>query len=196
MNNLTEQHNQLSKKLGNYADQTGNLNMIRGNILDLERELSIVEFKDAQVDKIYNRKRLGFVMLVVTPVALALAYLLTVGVVFAFVFQDVDGWIKKMGVYSIIFFLFVFIGVVVYNKTIKLRNKLFNTPIPSVEHAKNKTVIETIEVRLDGYRSKELEYKEKQYIYVQLKAQQGDLERKLNALESKYKEAVLVSGEI
>jgi len=195
MDNLVEQHGQLAKKLEKYTDQTGNLNMIRGQIQDTERELSLVRFKDQQVDKIYNRKRLGFVLIILTPIALALSYYLTVGVVFALVFQNTDEWFKKLGVCALLFLLFIFIGIAVYNNTKKLRNKWFKTPIPSVEHAKNQTAIKSIELRLDGFRSRELEYKEKQNIYLQLSARQSDLERKIDALEGKYKEAALVSGE-
>ena len=95
MNNLAEQHSPLTKRLEKYPDQTGNLNNVRGKIIDIEREASMVKFKDEQVDKIYRRKRLGFVLLIDTPIALALSYMMTIGVIFAFVFRDVDGWLKK-----------------------------------------------------------------------------------------------------
>ncbi len=195
MNNLAEQHSQLNEKLKKYPDQTGNLNNVRGKIIDIEREASMVKFKDEQVDKIYKRKRLGFVLLIDTPIALALSYVLTIGVIFAFLFSNVDSWLKKFGVCAILFVLFNLIGIAIYNNTKKLRKKWFNTPIPAEEHAKNKTALRAIESKLDVCRSKELEYKEKQKMYLQLKGDIADLERKINALEGKYKEAVLVSGE-
>lgn len=196
MNNLAEQHSQLIEKLNNYPDQTGNLNNVRSKIIDIEREASQVKFKDEQVDKIYKRKRLGFVLLIDTPIALVLSYVLTIGVVFAFLFSDVDSWLKKFVVCAALFILFNAIGIALYNNTKKLRKKWFNTPIPAEEHAKNKTALRAIESKLDVCRSKELEYKEKQKIYLQLKGDIVDLERKINALENKYKEAVLVSGEL
>ena len=79
---------------------------------------------------------------------------------------------------------------------IKIRKKLFGTPIPKEEHTKNKTLLKGIDDKLDICRSKELEYKEKQKQYMMLKAQQEELKRKIEALEGKYKEAVLMSGEL
>lgn len=196
MNNLAEQHSQLTKRLESYPDQTGNLNMVRGKIIDIEREVSSIKFKDEQVDKIYKRRRLGFVLLIDTPIALALSYLLTIGVIFAFVFRDVDGWLKKFGVCVALFVLFNQIGILIYDSTKRLRKKWFDTPIPAQEHAKNQTALKAMESKLDICRSKELEYKEKQKQYLQLKGDILEVERKLNALENKYKEAVLVSGEL
>ncbi|MBR3832782.1 MAG: metallophosphoesterase [Lachnospiraceae bacterium] len=196
MNNLADQHSKLSNKLEKYPDQTGNLNKIREKIREIEYEANTISFKDQQVDKIYSRRRLGFVLLVDTPIALALAYMLTIGVIFAVVFRDVDGWISKTLVCVGLFAVFNLIGLVIYNKTKKQRNKWFGTPIPQEEHIKNKNMLKALDIKLDACLSKETEYKEKQKIYLQLSKEKEELQRKMNALEAKYKEAVLVSGEL
>ena len=196
INTLAEEHAKLSKKLEKYPDQTGNLNMVHEKIRSIEYEAEQIKFKDSQVDKIYSRRRMGFVLLVDTPIALVLAYFLTVGVVFAMVFQNVNGWVLKVGVCIGLFALFNSLGILLYNSTKKLRKKLFGTPIPQEEHSKNQMNLKAIDDKLDVCRSKELEYKEKQKQHLMLKAQQEELKRKIEVLESKYKEAVLVSGEL
>ncbi len=196
MNNLADEHGKLAKKMEKYPDQTGNLNKIREKIREIEYEAELIRFKDEQVDKIYNRRRLGFALLIDTPIALVLAYFMTVGVIFAFVFQDVDGWISKVLVCIALFALFHMIGYALYNKTKKLRKKLFETPIPHEEHAKNKAMLQTIDEKLEVLLNKETEYRAKQKVYLKLSKEKAELEKKLTALEGKYKEAVLVSGEL
>ncbi len=196
IDNLADEYGKISKKLEKYPDQTGNLNMVNEKIREIEYEAELIKFKDAQVDDIFKRKRLGFVLLVDTPIALILAYFLTIGVIFALVFRDVDGWVFKVVVCVLLFAVFNVTGLIIYNSTKQLRKKLFGTPIPKEEHTKNKTLLKNIDDRLDICRSKELEYKEKQKQHMVLKVQQDDLKRKIEALESKYKEAVLMSGEL
>lgn len=196
MNNLADDHSKLTKKLEKYPDQTGNLNMVREKIRSIEYEMNTVRFKDEQVDKIYSRRRLGFILLVDTPIALALAYLLTIGVIFAFVFRDIDGWISKTLVCMVLFVIFNLLGMLIYDSTKKQRKKWFQTPIPQEEHIKNTNMLKALESKLDVCLSKETEYKERQKLHLQLAKEKEELERKINALEGKYKEAVLVSGEI
>ena len=196
MNNLANEHNKLTQRLEKYPDQTGNLNKVRERIRSIELDMTQVRFKDEQVDKIFKRRRLGFVLLVDTPIAFVLAYFLTIGVIFALVFQDVDGWLAKVGVCIVMFAIFNALGLLIYNNTKMLRKKLFGTPIPKEEHPKNKTSLKALEAQLDICQSKETEYKEKQKVHLKLKKELDELDRKINALEGKYKEAVLVSGEI
>lgn len=196
MNNLVEEYGRLNKKLEQYPDQTGNLNLVREKIRSIEYEATQVKFKDEQVDKIFSRRRLGFVLLVDTPIALALAYFLTIGVIFAFVFQDIEGWQSKVGVCILLFVIFNALGILIYNSTKGFRKKKFGTPIPEEEHPKNKTKLKALEAQLDICQTKEVEYREKQKVHLKLKGEIEELERKITALESKYKEAVLVSGEL
>lgn len=196
MKNLADEHNKLAKKLEKYPEQTGNINAIREELRSIEYDAGIVRFQDEQVDKIYKRRRLGFILLIDTPIAIFLTYVLTVGVIFSLVFQDVEGWIKQLAVGIILFVIISVLGMLVYNKTRRLRKKLFDTPIPYEEHTKNQTILKSLEAKADLCASKELEYKEKQRIYLDLMMEKKELENKMNILEGKYKEAVLVSGEL
>ena len=196
INSLVDNHKKISKKLEKYPDQTGNLNLVREKIRTIEYEATTVKFKDEQVDKIFRRKRLGFVLLVDTPIALAIAYMLTIGVIFAVVFRDVDSWIYKTLVCVALFAVFNMLGILLYNKTKKQRKKWFGTPIPQEEHLKNKNTLKALESQVDVCLSKELEYKEKQKIHLQLTKEKQELEKKINAMEEKYKSSVLISGQL
>lgn len=196
MKNLSEEHNELTRKFSKYPDQTGNLNTIKEKIRAIEYDANLVRFKDAQVDKIYSRRRLGFVLLIDTPIAFALAYFLTIGVIFAFVFSAWNGWLFKTVVCILLFAVFNVLGIFIYDRTKRIRKKIFKTPIPHEEHTKNKLMLKTLDDQLEMCLSKETEYSVNQEMHLKLIKEKKELEKKITALEGKYKEAVLISGEL
>lgn len=196
MKSLAQEHTALSNKLVKYPDQTGALNSVREKMKELEYEIENIKFKDSQVDKIYSGRKVRFILLIATPIALALSYLLTVGVIFAFVFMDWDSWFGKVMVGLALFVLIVLLSMIMYNRTKSLRKRVFGTPIPLEEHTNNSIKIQNLEDKLALLMSKEAEYKVNQDRYLQIMKERGALEKKMSALEARYKESVLISGQL
>lgn len=196
MNDLAEEHTALSNRLVKYPDQTGNLNAVRDKIKEIEYEIESIKFKDSQVDKIYSGRKVRFVMLVATPIALLLSYLLTVGVIFAFVFMDWDSWFGKVMVGLAMFVLIILLSMIIYNRTKNFRKRVFGTPIPLEEHSSNSIMIQNLEDKLALLMSKEAEYKTNQEKFQHIMKERTNLEKKMAILEARYKEGVLISGKL
>ena len=196
MNDLAMEHTALSNKLVKYPDQTGKLNSVRERIKELEYELENIRFQDSQVDKIYSGRKVRFVLFVATPIALVISYLLTVGVIFAFVFMEWDAWYKKVMVGLALFVLIILLSMIIYNRTKRFRKRVFGTPIPLEEHTENSMRMQEIEDELAVLMTTESECKANQAKYSKIMKERSDLEKKMSALEARYKQGVLISGQL
>ena len=135
-------------KLSKYPDCTGEINSVRARLKEKRNELDEVKFKDEQVNRIYSRNRLKFVLLFAFPMAIFFAMTCTFGFLEAWFFRALNKWFKFTIVLIVVMIVGGILFYLIYNNTKKLRNRLFGTPIPAVKHSEYGTKMNAIAVEV------------------------------------------------
>lgn len=136
-------------QLAKYPECTGEINSVRARLKDKKNDFDEVKFKDEQVNKIYSRNRLKFVLMFAFPMAIFFAITCTFGFLEAWFFRALNKWLKFIIVLIIVMVVGGILFYFIYNSTKKLRNRLFGTPIPSVKHSEYGTKMNSISVEIE-----------------------------------------------
>ena len=175
----------LERELIEYPDMLGELNTTREKCGQIEFEINQIEFKDKQVDKIYNRNKIAFVLFVSMPIALAWIYVSTLDFVITFFSRLWDIWFLKWINVLIFFGIAVVVSNFVYNHTKRLRKRVFKTPIPAEEHAHNYNLMNTLKDNKLALEIKIREYEEIQKKHNTLMKEIEKMEERRRKLEDK-----------
>jgi len=135
-------------QLAKYIDCTGEINSTRAKLKEIKNELDEVKFKDEQVNRIYSRNRLKFVLMFTFPMAIFFAITFTFGFLEAWFFRALNKWMKFVIVLIVVMVVGGILFYVIYNITKKLRYRLFGTAIPSVKHSEYGTKMNAISVEI------------------------------------------------
>lgn len=168
-----------------YPDMTGEINVARAKLSEVERELDGIKFEDAQVDEIYNRGRIGFVLHMNFPVVFVIVVLL-LGNIVPMLMSRYDVWLKPLIKIFIFLLIYSVVAYIIYNRTKKLRNKFLGTKIPSESHAKNNIIIDEILERQESLVNElsELSNRQNKYkgIHNQIREVQDKKEKLINKI--------------
>ncbi len=89
-----EERKRIDAELEKYPDYSGDINTLEEKIRDKKYGTGTLEFADMQVDKIFDRKRTGFVMAMMTPFVIIFAIATVCGALYAFFLMKWDAWWK------------------------------------------------------------------------------------------------------
>ena len=139
---------QLEEAIKQCPDQTGTTNVLHEDINKLKFDLDKLNFEDAQVDKKYRRRRLGFILWIDTPLAIALALLVTFGPFDVFFLRAWNAWFRLVTQLFFYELILTGLGFLIYNGTKGLRKRLFHTEIPVETHARIQSAMKDLERRI------------------------------------------------
>lgn len=128
----------LEGSLVRYPDLTGEINVARAELHKVEYEDDLIRFADEQVDKIYDRKRLGLVLLMDVPIVI-LILLAFLWMPRTYVLMRWNAW------FGIVIVLFIaLVGVTAFSYAFYggsrwARKRLFGIKTPEEKHASNRT---------------------------------------------------------
>ncbi len=189
-----EERGKLSEKLEEHPDYTGEINVLSEKIRDKKYGTGTLEFAEAQVNRIDDRKRTHFVMLMMSPVVIILALAIVIGAVYAFVLMAWDEWLDTvlfLGAYAILVGLF---GFVLFNRTRKLRAKLKGTKNISEIHAENQTRLSIAYGELAELDNQMTLLQDKQRMHDRAAEELRVLEEKYSKLEKRFSMISLIFG--
>lgn len=178
----------IKMNLPKYPDCTGELNSTRAKLKETQNSLEDVKFKDVQVNKIYSRNRLAFVLLIVAPLSVVLALTLSFGFLEALFWRALNRWLK----FTIILIITMMVGGLlfywIYNNTKRLRKKLFGTPIPAEQHSEYGTKIKSIEIEIGQLENQLEEYQNIHEKHVQLVKNLEEIHKRQEKLRYKLED--------
>ena len=106
-----EKKEEYRKKSEKYKDMTGEINTTNEKINAINLKIDDVSFRDSQINRIFELKRLRLVLLFVVPVLVALAIYIMITVMPAYLNQELKPWL--IGV-LIVLVLDAILGLLVY----------------------------------------------------------------------------------
>ncbi len=178
----------MKMNLAKYPDCTGEINSTRAHLKEYKAEYEDVEFKDIQVNQIYSRNRIRFVLFFAFPVAIFLGFTFTFGFLEAFFFRALNKW-WKFTIISIVFFV---VGAIcfylLYNGTKKLRKKLFGTPIPAEKHSEYQTKMNAILIDIHRIEDELEQLENTQEKYVELTKRMAETNIRQEKIKAKLEE--------
>lgn len=158
----------IKMNLSKVYDCTGEINSTSAHLKEMKNLLDEVKFQDEQVNKIYSRKRLAFILSIVFPLSIFLALTLSFGFLEALFWRALNRWLKFT---IILIFVMIFGGLLfycIYNNTKGLRKRLFGTPIPAEKHSEFGTKMKAMELEINQLETKLDEYQNIHDKYISL----------------------------
>lgn len=128
----------LEKDLVGNPDLTGEINVARAELHEVEYEDDLIRFRDEQVDKIYERKRLGITLLMAVPIVI-LIVLAFLWIPRTFVMRQWDAWFKIVIWLLISLVIVIVFTYLMYGGSRWVRRRLFGIKVPEESHALNRT---------------------------------------------------------
>ena len=182
-----EERLRLDEELEKYPDVSGEINTIEEQIRDKKYGTGTLEFADAQVDKIFDRKRTGFVMWMLSPFVIIFALVTVFGALFAFFAMQWDAWWK---IVCYIAGMTVAVGLLAFSmySAMKKYKKLGHGKKDAVtERAHNQAWLSTMYKELERYDLELHDLKARQAKHRAAAEQSRELEEKYGKIVKRFK---------
>ncbi len=182
-----EERARLDEELEKYPDVSGEINTVEELIRDKKYGTGTLEFADAQVDKIFDRKRTGFVMGMTMPLVIIFSLFTVFGALFAFFLMKWDEWWK---IVCYIAYMTVVVGLLAFSlySAMKKHKKLGNGKKDAVtERAHNQAWLATMYKDLEKYDLELHELKSRQAKHRVAADKSRELEEKYGKIVKRFK---------
>ena len=182
-----EERARLDEELEKYPDVSGEINTVEELIRDKKYGTGTLEFADAQVDKIFDRKRTGFVMGMTMPLVIIFSLFTVFGALFAFFLMKWDEWWK---IVCYIAYMTVVVGLLAFSlySAMKKHKKLGNGKKDAVtERAHNQAWLATMYKDLEKYDLELHELKARQAKHRVAADKSRELEEKYGKIVKRFK---------
>lgn len=158
----------IESELAVHPERIGDINVARQEMRNVEYDYNLIKFKDDQVDKIYNLKKIGFITLILTPFVLLFLYRSSLDVLATYFKANWMVWYNKWTRNIMIIVIGIPLCNFIYNKTKKLRKKIFKSAIPEELHDEYGKKLKCMKKQLDIIDDRVKYYQEEQKLHAAL----------------------------
>ena len=170
---VADEMNKVEEKLKKHPDRTGEINTANERRRKIEYEYNDKEFKENQIDKIYSRKKIGFILLCLIPVV-CIHLFLGVNIVAVFLSRQWDAWWNAV-VNTLVLTVVVVFGSNFLYDCMKRKGK-------NLEHIKYQNYMSAIMLEMQKVEDKLDELQKEQNKWLELKTEYKELDDRYTRL--------------